>query len=1005
MALTPPGYAGGKGVFLACKGRILLIVDKDGDDRGDEAITVADRWPAMKHRLDALGVAVGPDGSVYFGLGTTNFENGYQLDNEKKPHYDPASERGAILKVSPDFKHRELMATGIRFPVAIRTNRAGDLFCTDQEGATWLPNGNPFDELLHIQPGRHYGFPPRHPKYLPDVIDEPSVYDYTPQHQSTCGFCFNESLPGGQIFGPAWWADNAFVTGYSRGKLYRTPLVKTPYGYVADNALLGCFNMLVADVCGTPRGELVVAAHSGGPDWGSGPAGKGTLYKIAYTDRGCPQPVRAWAASPYEVRIAFDRPLDPQQFKELANNVQIEFGAFVRAGDRFESFHPGYAVVQRQMDSPRELLPVRSTSITADRRSIVLNTAEHKQAVHYAVIMPAPKRERPETSRPDVLPQSPVIELTYDLTGVQAEWQPVSGNPGWSTWLPHLDLSVARSLLAGSAEAEQLDAAIQQRGTLKLRTQLDLWQMLRPAVQPGSTLDAQLPPEEVTVVLDAATPLIVTQGSETVASIPTPAGRHRALLTKPAREGEWLPIEVTVCSGPAAPTLEVSWHTADDARDRSMAQRRFFLPWTRWSADNLPATRKTFPELTGGDWRRGKEVFFGEKAQCAKCHAMRGHGGWIGPDLSNLVHRDYASVLRDITQPSFAINPDHLAYTVQVDDGRVLTGMVRTRGDTVVVGDIKGLETVVDRRAIEQMTPTLQSIMPEGIPKVLGDAAMRDLLTFLLMPDPDELLPAPIQRAGAPPPRSRAAVEAVLQGAKPADPAGLKPLEIVLVSGTKDHGAGEHDYPLWQERWTRLLRLSPRVNATAAELWPSPEQWKTADGVVIFSANPGWSPARAKELDAFFERGGGMVFLHYAVNGQRAPEELAQRIGLAWQGGHSKFRHGPLDLQFAPQTKHPIIAGFDKAQFIDESYWNLVGDASKITVLATQAEEDQPRPLLWTCEPNHGRVFVSILGHYNWTFDDPLFRVLVLRGMAWTMNQPTDRFNDLVIRGARLQDP
>ena len=27
-------------------------------------------------------------------------------------------------------------------------------FATDQEGATWVPNGNPFDELLHIQTGK-----------------------------------------------------------------------------------------------------------------------------------------------------------------------------------------------------------------------------------------------------------------------------------------------------------------------------------------------------------------------------------------------------------------------------------------------------------------------------------------------------------------------------------------------------------------------------------------------------------------------------------------------------------------------------------------------------------------------------------------------------------------------------------------------------------------------------------------------------------------------------------
>ena len=45
-------------------------------------------------------------------------------------------------------------------------------------------------------------------------------------------------------------------------------------------------------------------------------------------------------------------------------------------------------------------------------------------------------------------------------------------------------------------------------------------------------------------------------------------------------------------------------------------------------------------------------------------------------------------------------------------------------------------------------------------------------------------------------------------------------------------------------------------------------------------------------------------------------------------------------------------------------------------------------------------MFVSIPGHYSWSFDDPLFRVLLLRGIAWSAKEPVDRFNDLVWPGA-----
>ena len=83
---------------------------------------------------------------MYFGLGTTNFTNAYLTEAGGKAQYKVGDERGTILKVAPDFSRREIVCTGIRFPVGMAFNDLGDLFATDQEGATWLPNGNPFDE-------------------------------------------------------------------------------------------------------------------------------------------------------------------------------------------------------------------------------------------------------------------------------------------------------------------------------------------------------------------------------------------------------------------------------------------------------------------------------------------------------------------------------------------------------------------------------------------------------------------------------------------------------------------------------------------------------------------------------------------------------------------------------------------------------------------------------------------------------------------------------------------
>jgi putative heme-binding domain-containing protein len=996
MAVTPRGYRHGDGVFVASKGKVSLVVDTDHDDKGDREIIVARGWKEGLQQVDAVGLALDKEGNVYFGVGTPYYANPYLLDDKGKTHFDIKEERGTILKVSPDFKKREVVCTGIRFTIGLGFNRRGDLFATDQEGATWLPNGNPFDELLHIRPGRHFGFPPRHPKHLPGVLDEPSTFDYGPQHESTCGLFFNDPVNGGPTFGPKAWAGDALVCGESRGKLFRTELVPTPAGYVARTHLVARLTMLTVDSCVSPAGALVITTHSGPPDWGTGPTGKGKLYKVFYTDRDHPQPAFAWAAGPNEVRIAFDRPLDIAQLHDLAKSATIEYGRYVRAGDRFETIRPPYAVVQQQMAEPRFRLPVLSAALTPDRRTLVLATAAHPGAAHYALTLPG--MGRPRKPGAGELPQHPAIDLCYDLGGVKGTWQPKEG-PAVSAWLPHADLDVARAFTTGSADHAPFWKSLRGPGRLTLATKLDLTHMLHPRVQPGSTLDYTPPPERVTLHLASSHPFTARlAGDAAVKSTGSTKSGYKLSLKVPASHEGPVPLEVVLMKGEGKSEFRVTFTTNEDDRERPLALRRFLLPWARpEAAPSGKVVRKPVPELKGGDWVRGRKVFFGEEAACARCHQVNGRGGVIGPDLSNLVHRDYASVLRDVVQPSAALNPDHIAYQVMLKNGRVLTGVPRPAGKgQLILGDAEGKEHTLDKKDIDETYVSSVSIMPEGIDKKLGPEKMRDLLTFLLT---RPLEPAPIEAPGAPPPRPRAEVEAVLKGAtRPEGP--LRPLKVVLAGGPKDHGPGEHDYPLWQRRWYNLLSLADDLRVQTVSGWPPDKLWDEADVIVFYSANPGWTADRAKQLDAFLARGGGLVYLHWAINGHKDPDVLAKRTGLA-TGAGSRFRHGPLELSFTDRT-HPITRGFEKVRFVDESYWNLKGDEKGIHVLATAPEEGKPRPLLWTRTQGKGRVFVNILGHYTWTFDDPLFRILVLRGVAWSAGEPADRLIDLATVGARV---
>jgi putative heme-binding domain-containing protein len=760
--------------------------------------------------------------------------------------------------------------------------------------------------------------------------------------------------------------------------------------------------MLTIDCCVAPDGGLVVACHSGPPDWGTGPLGKGKLFKITYMDKEHPQPVLVYPAGPREVRVEFDRPVDPQLLRDVLSQTKLTAGKFVRAGDRFTTLWPPYAVVQAELITPRFNVPVHSAQLTPDRRTLILATDPLPAAVHYALKLPGMGRPATGQAPKGTIAQHAAIDLDFDLSGVEVAWK-VKDKVVWTGWLPHLDPGVAKAFTAGSNTHETFWKALSEVENLTVRTQLNLSNALRPATQPGSKLDYEWPSAE-TVRMMFATNSAITfrppEGSKLEqASLPGPQGGFLTLIPNRDRR-DVLELSMQPHRALGGLSLRVSFTTNEDTSFRPLQLRRMLVPWADTKADLAKPVELPRPkELDGGSWARGRKVFFSETAACAKCHAVNTQGGQIGPDLTNLVHRDYPSVMRDITQPSFAINPDFIPQTVLLKDERTLQGVVRTVEGKYHIGDKDGKTTIVDKADVASMRPAAVSVMPDDLVKKLGPDQTRDLLTFLLTPAPH----MPHDYVGSekrPKPRTVAEVNAVLAGA-PNPPAKTRPIRVVLVAGAKDHGPGEHDYPAWLREWKELLGAADDIEVVTAMEWPTKEQFKAADAIVFYQHGT-WDAKRAAEIDAFLERGGGVTYIHWAVDGGKEAPSFAQRIGLAAGPPGIKFRHGPLDLEFNKDAKHPVARNLDKLHLVDESYWKMTGELKKDRVIAWGREDNEPQPLFWSLEHGKGRVFVSIPGHYSWSFDDPLFRVLLLRGIAWSAKEPVDRFNDLVWPGADI---
>jgi len=230
-------------------------------------------------------------------------------------------------------------------------------------------------------------------------------------------------------------------------------------------------------------------------------------------------------------------------------------------------------------------------------------------------------------------------------------------------------------------------------------------------------------------------------------------------------------------------------------------------------------------------------------------------------------------------------------------------------------------------------------------------------------------------------------------------------LAIVLVASRQDHGPGEHDYPAWQTNWLKLLPQSDAVIVTNAWKWPTAEQFQQADVLVFYYWNHAWTPDVFQQLDSYLARGGGVVVLHSSCIADQDPETLAERIGLASHPKRSKYRHGELDLKFTTAADNVLTAGLPRTiHLVDETYWPMFGDTNKVEILAVAEEEGKDWPMVWTCHRGKGRVFGTLQGHYSWTFDDPFFRILVLRGIAWSAREPVSRFEHLANVGAHFKD-
>jgi len=142
-------------------------------------------------------------------------------------------------------------------------------------------------------------------------------------------------------------------------------------------------------------------------------------------------------------------------------------------------------------------------------------------------------------------------------------------------------------------------------------------------------------------------------------------------------------------------------------------------------AERREAFQNAMPSL-----ERGAEVF---AKNCASCHQIAGKGATVGPQLDGIGQRGLERIVEDVLEPNRNVDVAFRTSTLQLADGRVVSGLVRREeGALVVLADNQGKEFTVPKEEIEEQKKSALSLMPANVREIVTPDQFNDLLAYLL---------------------------------------------------------------------------------------------------------------------------------------------------------------------------------------------------------------------------------------------------------------------------------
>lgn len=331
--------------------------------------------------------------------------------------------------------------------------------------------------------------------------------------------------------------------------------------------------------------------------------------------------------------------------------------------------------------------------------------------------------------------------------------------------LAHADENVRRQLLAGLIpfNAQPLEGPLRSLAKDRKQSNGARIAALALAVRHG----VELGPEELSLVIEQvqseATPIDRLAAANVLTTAHLSAGQLNSLLPVVRQAG---PLELPALlrayelSAKAERIKEESAQKLGSELLDSLAQSpglnslppaRIHAIFAVFPEAIAQAAKKRFPEVSTDNEAQlaklnavaadveqgrpdlGKHLFQSKRLACAGCHRISGQGGMVGPDLSQVAKiRTVRQLAEAVLSPSATLTNGFESYTLAMQSGQVLTGLIRREtAEAVQLVTTDGNERRVLRTEIAEITPSAISVMPQGLDRQLTAEELRDLIAFL----------------------------------------------------------------------------------------------------------------------------------------------------------------------------------------------------------------------------------------------------------------------------------